>query len=665
MPLLKNHKDRRKTVQATVTEGLMKLQRSEVLKEISDFLKQASDELSRGSFDPLPVLEKACWNITYMLDNFLALSEYVHQESATLKHHEMRINAKHLRYTMETFAPLYKDGLTKEIQIMKIFQDLLGEMHDCDVWLSLISGLTVEPEKDTQKALIKKEFKTAEFKQAVNAFSTYVTERKKTNYNIFVQQWDDAVAQNFFGNLRKTVNDAAGFDTKKFDSALLSKPNLKIAVLSDIHANLQALETVVQDAEKRGAKLFLNAGDSIGFGAFPNEVLQLLYEKNVLSVCGNFDSEILNNSYKGNSTKKVAIAYAKKALTESCKVYLHSFPDEIKLELAEKNVFMIHASPLSSTEHLTHETPEARLKKISAETDADLIIVGHSHDQFHRQIGDVSFLNPGSVGRPSDDNPQTANALLSFDPFSVELIRLTYPVEVAAEALRKKELPESFAQMLLCGKPLDTIVSEDKEKKANQNRNWSEVVKVARNLSKVYQQDKAHVEHVRTLALNLFDNLKSLHHLSVHERDLLESAALLHDLGLSQGVKGHNKTSMLLILNDHTLPLTSEERRIVASIARYHRKGLPKQKHYNLATLTDKTVHQISVLSSILRVADSFDYMHNSDVKLMSVKVASKRVILECVSNSDTAFVEQAFNRKKDLFEKVFKKKMVLTWNKQ
>lgn len=179
MPLLKNHKDRRKTVQATVTEGLMKLQRSEVLKEISDFLKQASDELSRGSFDPLPVLEKACWNITYMLDNFLALSEYVHQESATLKHHEMRINAKHLRYTMETFAPLYKDGLTKEIQIMKIFQDLLGEMHDCDVWLSLISGLTVEPEKDTQKALIKKEFKTAEFKQAVNAFSTYVTERKK------------------------------------------------------------------------------------------------------------------------------------------------------------------------------------------------------------------------------------------------------------------------------------------------------------------------------------------------------------------------------------------------------------------------------------------------------------------------------------------------------
>jgi len=72
-----------------------------------------------------------------------------------------------------------------------------------------------------------------------------------------------------------------------------------------------------------------------------------------------------------------------------------------------------------------------------------------------------------------------------------------------------------------------------------------------------------------------------------------------------------------MILNAAQLPLTSEERRVVASIARYHRKGLPKQKHYNLFTLNRKTVDTIAALSSILRVADALDYLHGSDVKLV------------------------------------------------
>ena len=128
---------------------------------------------------------------------------------------------------------------------------------------------------------------------------------------------------------------------------------------------------------------------------------------------------------------------------------------------------------------------------------------------------------------------------------------------------------------------------------------------------------------------------------------------------------GHHKKSAKLILNDIQMPFTSQERRIIASIARYHRKGLPKQNHYNLATLDRATVHKVKVLASLLRVADSLDYSHQSIVEILNIKSGTKKITVECLSESKSPLEEQAFNKKKDLFEKVFAKKMVLIWKQQ
>jgi len=113
------------------------------------------------------------------------------------------------------------------------------------------------------------------------------------------------------------------------------------------------------------------------------------------------------------------------------------------------------------------------------------------------------------------------------------------------------------------------------------------------------------------------------------------------------------------------LPFASEERRIIASIARYHRKGLPKPNHYNLASLDHSTVHKINLLAALLRVADALDYTHQTNVKSLTVKVGTKRFAIECLVKADWILEEQAFNKKKDLFEKVFGKKLVLLWKKQ
>jgi exopolyphosphatase/guanosine-5'-triphosphate,3'-diphosphate pyrophosphatase len=293
------------------------------------------------------------------------------------------------------------------------------------------------------------------------------------------------------------------------------------------------------------------------------------------------------------------------------------------------------------------------------------VVVGHSHEQFQRQAGGTCFVNPGSVGRPGDGNPQAAYAMLSLNPFKVDLIRLDYNVEDAADALRRKGLPESFAQMLLEGVALDEVTKQDKAKEAVVDKACNVVVEASGRFSEGLLADGGHYGQVTNLALALFDGLKKTHKLGKRERCWLECASLLHDVGLSKGTAKHHKTSMQLILNATQLPFASEDRRVIASIARYHRKALPKPGHYNLTPLDKETVDSISVLSGILRIADSLDYSHESNVTGLAVNVGAQKIAIECITKADLTLEEQAFNKKKDLFEQVFGKKTVLVWKQQ
>jgi putative phosphoesterase len=655
--LLKNHQDRRVALQATVANGLIELQSSGILDDMSKFLEQTAENLAYAPTDS-SVLEKAYWQISPRIDEFLASEKYVHEENAILKHHKMRIKAKWLRYTMEVFSSLYDNALSEEIDAIKNFQDVLGEMHDCDVWIDYLPKFMAESKSGQIAAL------TPDQENALLGFLTYIKDAKSKHYKQFVQMWDEKKEANFFSKIREKARTGSSLSENKMKQ-VLSNPNVKLAVLADVHANLHALETVIQDAETRGAGVFLNAGDAVGFGAFPNEVLELLYFRKAFSVVGNFDLEVVKGGVKPKGAKKIALDFARKALAESCASYLLYLPFEVSLDVAGKSLFMVHGSPESIEEHIYHDTPVARLKELAEDVQADLIVVGHSHEQFHRKLNGVSFLNPGSVGRPGDGKPQAAYAMVSFNPFQVELIRLDYDVEAAADALRQNGLPESFAQMLLRGLSLDAIIKEDEEKKDDMIKNCESLEKTCQVVSEKFGQDIEHCRQVRSLALSLFDGLQPLHQLGDRERCWLDCAAILHDIGLSKGTGSHNKLSMMLILNDPTLPFTSEERRVVASITRYHRNGFPKRKHYNLATFTRSDIKKVAQLSSILRLADGLDYSHGSVVKEINVNVGLTRVFVEYVAASESTLEEQAFNKKKDLFEKVFEKKLVLTWKQQ
>jgi putative phosphoesterase len=659
--LLEDHIENRKNIQPSIVCELENLKKSNILQNIRKFCEQTISELSNTTVDPDHILRKAHWQISFKLDDFLSMEKYVYLENEKRNHHLIRIYAKKLRYTLEVFAPLFKNKLNRQIETIKAFQDVLGEMHDCDVWTNYIPEFIGKPKS---KVNTGNKANLAKTEKALLNFSNYMKLRRKQFYRQFVDLWNTNKKRSFFIQLRKTINVGLQMSEDK-KQQILAKPNSTIALLSDIHANLSALQRVFEDADKRGADIYLNAGDSIGFGPCPNEVVELLCEKNVLSILGNYDVEVIERKAKAKGEKSCALKFARKEIAKSVECYLSSFPHELRLKVAGKKLLVTHGSPESIEEHIYHNTEDERLKILAKKAKADIIVVGHSHEQFWKQANGASFINPGSVGRPGDGNPQTGYALLTFDPLKVEFVRLDYDIESVADALRKKRLPESFSQMLLRGVSLDSIVNEDEAKKEDMVQNCKATVEKSKEISKKYWPDSDHYLQVTCLALRFFDELSDLHQLGQRERCWLECAATLHDVGLSESGGSHHKKTAKLILNDTKLPFTSQERRIIASIARYHRKALPKKSHYNLAALDCETVHKVGMLASLLRVADGLDYAHQSNINVLSIRVGTKRVYVECLTEANVMVEEQAFNKKKDLFEKVFAKKLVLTWKKQ
>jgi putative phosphoesterase len=241
---------------------------------------------------------------------------------------------------------------------------------------------------------------------------------------------------------------------------------MKVALIGDVHANLPALETVLAHARAQRVEATWNVGDFVGYGAFPEEVVQRLRREGALSILGNYDLKVLKFVRKKRKWRKskhpdkfLAFQWAYEHLSKKSLAYLRALPEEIRLEIAGYQVLLTHGSPASNEEHLTPTTPESRLRELTGVAQADLIICGHSHQPFVRRVDGVWFINTGSVGRPDDGDPRACYAILELDREGVRVQhhRLAYDVARAVAAIRAHGLPEAFAQMMLQGRPLDAV----------------------------------------------------------------------------------------------------------------------------------------------------------------------------------------------------------------
>ena len=172
--------------------------------------------------------------------------------------------------------------------------------------------------------------------------------------------------------------------------------------------------------------------------------------------------------------------------------------------------------------------------------------------------------------------------------------------------------------------------------------------------------ERGHSHQVTRLALLLFDALASLHKMGPRQRFLLHCGGLLHDVGWAYGKAGHHKSAMRMILQDRSLPLDDRQRLLVALIARYHRKALPRYDHEDFARLGDEDRQLVRALGGILRVADGLDRTHTDAVRDVRCEVSAEQIVIRCEVDGSADAEIWAANEKADLLESVFGRKIIL-----
>lgn len=230
---------------------------------------------------------------------------------------------------------------------------------------------------------------------------------------------------------------------------------MRIAVLSDIHANLQALTAVIRDCDQQGIEEFWLLGDYVDYGASVLETVSLLSSlkaKYVLS--GNHDACLFNPHVRISSTPHgiAAHEYTKQMINDNPPVeeWLKSAPGGPMLKVAGMKTLLVHGTP--SDPYWGTFTPEGDIEAMFAQMkglDVEVMLVGHSHLGFMLKRSGRTIINPGSVGQPRDGCPDAAYVIL--DSGTVTFCRVPYDVEAAADEIKKAGLPEYLWQRLYKG----------------------------------------------------------------------------------------------------------------------------------------------------------------------------------------------------------------------
>ena len=202
-----------------------------------------------------------------------------------------------------------------------------------------------------------------------------------------------------------------------------------LLLISDIHANFPALTAIEEKFRALQFDHIINCGDSLVYGPFPNETLSWLKKKGAISILGNTDKKVIKllkgKTFKkpSNPEKRVMYTWTADNLdTESTNYLLNLKIEEeliVSLQKTKKHqtweIGIFHGSPAKPHEFLFHSTADERFIELASMCKAEIIVCGHSHDPFHKKFGRQHFINPGSVGRMFDGNPEASCAIIELN----------------------------------------------------------------------------------------------------------------------------------------------------------------------------------------------------------------------------------------------------------
>jgi len=237
---------------------------------------------------------------------------------------------------------------------------------------------------------------------------------------------------------------------------------MKIAFISDIHANIFALKEVMKDIKSQNVDQTICLGDLVGYAPYPNEVINLIKEQNILTIQGNYDEstgeELMAcgcdyETQKETENANRSLFWTQEEVSEENKKWLANLIKEKKLEIEGWNVYLVHGSPRKNNEYLYSDSNE--IKEITEEFDFDILLSGHTHIPFFKVINKKYIVNAGSAGKPKHGNPRATYVILDIKENSIDFIsrEVAYDNEKIAQSIENtKDLPSDFADLFRKGK---------------------------------------------------------------------------------------------------------------------------------------------------------------------------------------------------------------------
>ncbi len=235
----------------------------------------------------------------------------------------------------------------------------------------------------------------------------------------------------------------------------------RVAVITDIHANLPALEATLEVVGELGVDGVWCGGDLVGYGPHPNEVCALVEQRAIPTIYGNYDYAIARDledcgcAYRDPHDRELGQRSVEWTLAHTecrAKDFMRSLPFDLRFQLGDHRLRLVHGSPRKVNEYLFEEKPARTFERIAAGADCDVLVFGHTHQPWVHEYGGVMFVNCGAVGKPKDGDPRASFALLELDETGevrASIERVAYDADAVARAVAAAGLPTEYADKLL------------------------------------------------------------------------------------------------------------------------------------------------------------------------------------------------------------------------
>jgi putative phosphoesterase len=235
---------------------------------------------------------------------------------------------------------------------------------------------------------------------------------------------------------------------------------MSVAVITDIHGNLPALEAVLGRIEELGIEEVYCGGDLVGYGPHPNEVCALIEERGIPTIHGNYDYAIARDledcgcAYVNPHDRELgqrSVDWTLAHTNPEAKAFMRGLPFSLRFDLGSNRLHLVHGSPRKVNEYLFEEKPASLYERLARAEEAETLVFGHTHKPWIREYGGVLFVNCGSVGKPKDGDPRGAFAVFedAGDRIDARIERVAYDAEAVAREVTAAGLPDEYAEKLL------------------------------------------------------------------------------------------------------------------------------------------------------------------------------------------------------------------------